>query len=63
MIMKKLLITSLIFVITTASLSAQTKFSFKSGYYNLIKFSEVKYNGKKFKDFDSRGFMLEFLLR
>jgi len=54
--MRKLLLTSFVLVIAIASLSAQTEFGVKSGYYNLTKFSEVKYNGTKVKDFNSGGF-------
>ncbi len=54
--MKKLLLASFILVITTASVSAQTEFGVRSGYYNLIKFSEVDNNGTKFRDFEGEGF-------
>jgi len=54
--MKKLVLTSVILMMTTISLSAQTEFGVRSGYYNILQFSEVKKNGTKFREFEGEGF-------
>jgi len=45
-------------MIVTSSLSAQTEFGVRSGYYNILQYSEVKSNGTKFREFEGEGFYI-----
>ncbi len=54
--MKKVVLTSFLLIMTTISLSAQTEFGVRSGYYNLIEFTMVDDNGTKFRNFEGEGF-------